>query len=71
VTLKHRPAARYTKLPIYAKKRTLWYPFCMVEELTYLEQLRSIAMDQHGFVTTSQAADIGISKDELSKMKQR
>jgi predicted transcriptional regulator of viral defense system len=38
---------------------------------TQLERLREIAMDQHGFVTTTQALDEGIPHTELSKLVAR
>lgn len=43
----------------------------MVEVLTYLERLREIALDQHGFVTAAQAVDDGIPKTELPKLAAR
>ncbi|MGF3056929.1 type IV toxin-antitoxin system AbiEi family antitoxin domain-containing protein [Microbacterium sp. YY-01] len=43
----------------------------MNEVLTYLERLREIALDQHGFVTTAQAFDEGIPRVELPKMAKR
>jgi predicted transcriptional regulator of viral defense system len=36
-----------------------------------LDRLRDIALDQHGFVTTKQAAAIGIAAVELAKMYSR
>lgn len=39
--------------------------------LTYLERLREIALDQHGFVTAAQAVDDGIPKTELPKLAAR
>ena len=39
--------------------------------LTKLERLREVALDQHGFVTTAQALDEGISHAELSTMVTR
>lgn len=36
--------------------------------VTKLERLREIAMDQHGFVTTAQAIEDGLSHAELSTM---
>ncbi|GAA4691410.1 type IV toxin-antitoxin system AbiEi family antitoxin domain-containing protein [Kocuria gwangalliensis] len=38
---------------------------------TYLDQLREIALDQHGLVTTSQAAEEGVPPVELRKMLSR
>jgi len=43
----------------------------MNEVVTYLERLRELAIDQHGFVTTAQAADEGIVRQELAKMVAR
>jgi|SRR5690625_470230 len=39
--------------------------------ITKLEQLREIALDQHGFVTTTQAVDEGVSHADLSTMVAR
>lgn len=39
--------------------------------VTKLERLREVAMDQHGFVTTAQAIDEGVSHAELSAMVAR
>lgn len=39
--------------------------------LTKLERLREVALDQHGFVTTAQAAEEGVSHAELSTMVAR
>lgn len=39
--------------------------------LTKLEQLREIALDQHGFVTTDQALDAGLVHADLSKLVSR
>lgn len=39
--------------------------------VTKLERLREIALDQHGFVTTAQALDEGVSHAELSTMVAR
>lgn len=43
----------------------------MKEVLTYLERLREIALDQHGFVTAAQAVADGIPKTELPKLAAR
>jgi len=43
----------------------------MSEVLTYLERLREIAFDQHGFVTAAQAVDEGIPKTELPRLAAR
>jgi len=43
----------------------------MNEVVTYLEKLRELAIDQHGYVTTAQAADEGIVRQELAKMVAR
>ena len=43
----------------------------MNEVLTYLERLREIALDQHGFVTSAQAVESGIPKVELPKLASR
>ncbi|UIK88305.1 type IV toxin-antitoxin system AbiEi family antitoxin domain-containing protein [Arthrobacter polaris] len=42
-----------------------------MEVLTKLEQLREIALDQHGFVTTGQAIDAGLGHADLSKLVAR
>jgi len=39
--------------------------------LTDLERLREIALDQHGFVTSKQALDVGVSFASLSMMARR
>lgn len=39
--------------------------------MTYLERLRDLAIDQHGFVATAQAVDAGIPRFELAKMVAR
>jgi predicted transcriptional regulator of viral defense system len=39
--------------------------------VTKLERLREVALDQHGFVTTAQAAEEGVSHAELSTMVAR
>lgn len=39
--------------------------------VTNLERLREIALDQHGFVTTREAENMGVSRVELSKMVSR
>jgi predicted transcriptional regulator of viral defense system len=39
--------------------------------VTKLERLREVALDQHGFVTTAQAVDEGVSHAELSMMVAR
>lgn len=39
--------------------------------VTKLEHLREIALDQHGFVTTAQAVEDGVSHPELSTMVAR
>ncbi|TFB71514.1 hypothetical protein E3O06_11755 [Cryobacterium glaciale] len=39
--------------------------------VTKLERLREFALDQHGFVTSAQAADEGVSHAELSTMVSR
>lgn len=43
----------------------------MAEVVTYLERLREIALDQHGFVTAAQAVAAGIPKTELPKLAAR
>lgn len=43
----------------------------MTEVVTYLERLREIALDQHGFVTSAQAVANGIPKTELPKLAGR
>jgi len=41
------------------------------EVVTLLERLREVALDQHGYVTTAQAAEVGVPVAELSKMVAR
>ena len=48
-----------------------WYTFGMNEVLTYLEQLRELALDQHGFVSSAQAVAAGIPKTELPRLASR
>lgn len=48
-----------------------WYTSDMTRVLTYLERLREIALDQHGFVTTAQAVTDGIPRTELPKLAAR
>lgn len=48
-----------------------WYTSDMTRVLTYLERLRGIALDQHGFVTTAQAVTDGIPRTELPKLAAR
>jgi predicted transcriptional regulator of viral defense system len=43
----------------------------MIEAITYLERLREIALDQHGFVTAAQALEEGIARPELAKLVSR
>lgn len=43
----------------------------MADVVTYLERLREIALDQHGFVTAAQAVAEGIPKTELPKLAGR
>ena len=43
----------------------------MTEALTYLERLREIALDQHGFVSAAQAVSDGIPKTELPRLAAR
>lgn len=43
----------------------------MTGVLTYLEQLREIALDQHGLVTSAQAVEAGIPKTELPRLASR
>lgn len=43
----------------------------MPEVVTYVERLREIALDQHGFVTAAQAVAEGIPKTELPKLAAR
>lgn len=43
----------------------------MAEVVTYLERLREIALDQHGFVTAAQAVAEGIPKTELPRLAAR
>ena len=43
----------------------------MTETVFNIERLREIALDQHGFVTTAQASDLGVSRATLSKLTSR
>ncbi|BDZ43140.1 hypothetical protein GCM10025865_24390 [Paraoerskovia sediminicola] len=43
----------------------------MTEPRTYLERLREIALDQHGYVSRAQARDDGVPDSELAKMVAR
>ncbi|WP_166340130.1 type IV toxin-antitoxin system AbiEi family antitoxin domain-containing protein [Xiamenia xianingshaonis] len=39
--------------------------------MTDIEKLREIALDQHGFVTSSQAKEVGVSRPSLSYLAKR
>jgi len=41
------------------------------EVVTYLDRLREVALDQHGYVTSAQALGEGVPRTELSKMVRR
>ena len=43
----------------------------MIRTMHDIDKLREIALDQHGFVTTAQAHDAGVSKATLSKLTAR
>jgi predicted transcriptional regulator of viral defense system len=43
----------------------------VIEAVTILERLREVAMDQHGLVTSEQAAEAGIPRQELVKLAAR
>ena len=43
----------------------------MPEPLTSLDRLREVALEQHGFVTSAQAGDVGVSTPLLSLMVRR
>lgn len=43
----------------------------MPEVVTQLERLREVALDQHGFVTTAQVLDAGVSDASLAMMVRR
>ncbi|MDR2114250.1 MAG: type IV toxin-antitoxin system AbiEi family antitoxin domain-containing protein [Bifidobacteriaceae bacterium] len=43
----------------------------MIEAVTILERLREVALDQHGLVTSGQAAEEGIPRQELVKLAAR
>jgi len=43
----------------------------MVEAITNIEVLREIALDQHGFVTTGQALEAGVTYASLSMLTKR
>jgi predicted transcriptional regulator of viral defense system len=44
---------------------------CVIEVLTDLDRLREVALDQHGYVTTAQALEAGVSNASLSMMVKR
>lgn len=56
---------------VAVRSNPYWYSSDMTEVLTYLERLREVALDQHGFVTTAQAVADGIPKTELPKLASR
>ena len=58
-------------IQVFVKSNPFWYTFDMSEIVTYLDRLREIALDQHGFVTTAQAIAAGIPKTELPKLAAR
>ncbi|MDR1430580.1 MAG: type IV toxin-antitoxin system AbiEi family antitoxin domain-containing protein [Propionibacteriaceae bacterium] len=41
------------------------------EVVTYLDRLREIAIDQHGFVTLAQALDAGVPQPQIAQMAAR
>lgn len=43
----------------------------MIEKATNIDRLREIAMDQHGYVTTSQAIEEGVTNAALSMLVKR
>ena len=43
----------------------------MIETMYHIDRLREVALDQHGFVTTAEASDMGVSKATLSKLASR
>ena len=43
----------------------------MIEEATNIDRLRSIALDQYGYVTASQAMEAGVTKAALGMLKKR
>lgn len=43
----------------------------MLEEVTNIDKLRSIALNQYGYVTTAQAADVGVTRPALAMLKKR
>ena len=43
----------------------------MAEALTFLDRMREVALEQHGFVTTQQAAELGGSSALLAAMVRR
>jgi predicted transcriptional regulator of viral defense system len=50
----------------------LWrYGIAMIETVTILERLREVALEQHGLVTSAQAAKAGIPRQELVKLAAR
>lgn len=43
----------------------------MIEEATSIDVLRGLALDQYGYVTASQAVEVGVSKPALSMLTKR
>ena len=43
----------------------------MLEEVTNIDKMRGIALDQYGYVTASQAAEVGVSKAALGMLYKR
>ena len=43
----------------------------MIEEVTNIDKLRGIALDQYGYVTASQAAEAGVTKAALGMLNKR
>jgi predicted transcriptional regulator of viral defense system len=41
------------------------------EVVTYLDRLREIALDQHGFVTLAQAQDVGVPQPQVAQLTAR
>lgn len=43
----------------------------MKEIVWNIDRLREVALEQYGYVTTAQAAEVGVTKDALSKLAKR
>jgi len=58
----------FTKcMQIMSKGYRKWYPF----DMTYYDDIFEVASDNFGLITTAQAREMGIGKQELSKLAAR